>query len=476
MLTAESGYMAVLSGGYSLVINNLTIIEETSAPSGWNSSDREVYQLNNSSEQSPILVRIKDVATGPQQLATNVSIVNSSSATLAITSFQVKGKLWHGNYTDENHSLFSESVIGYLPSNSLTYDEDIWNVEYLGNTYTFELKNSLAYIPPGYSMPLITGVTIPQQTDYDVFGENQTRKLINDFWCLFEISNIQTSTSITYTSGSYSGVEVIASAYYTTIASGNSSSIYIRNNTNQNITSISLTGLRLATFNTNSTTLLQRDNLNISTQFDYELTDCVTHTSSTKSSTTSVSSMQSFTLKPNEMVKLYTIKPTSNAIIYTYQISATLENQTESSDVELGFDIDMANNNERGAVTNNSQEFYEFRLKSSICLADYSQATSTSDYFISPDDFIEQKIDDDTYYYYYKGVVCSNQIIEIFKLFASNIEIESIEHHSGATASYYVASNYTSWEPPMDWLTAMQKIYGEPSETDRNNAIIVTGL
>ena len=57
-----------------------------------------------------------------------------------------------------------------------------------------------------------------------------------------------------------------------------------------------------------------------------------------------------------------------------------------------------------------------------------------------------------------------------FNRYTSTFAVEYIKHVDGADASQYVASNYTTWNPPVEWLANMQAIYGGP---DRDNAIIV---
>ena len=476
MLTAESGYRAILNAGYSLVITQIAITSETTNPSGWTSSSVADVQINNSTKQSPTLVRIKDVATGSKTFETNVSAHNNGTSTMAITSFKVAGKLWYANYTDQDHSAFARYDMGNLPDGSLTYDTNIWSATYSAGVYTFTRTNTSAHIPAGYGIKLISGVSIPMQyyPSVDDAGfiestDSQGNKYfntiaVNDFWCELEVTDVITTSTISYSGGSYTGVEVVAEGYYSTIESDSTASIYLKNNTNQDITSVSLSGLRLAALNSASSQLLPRDNLNTSTEFNYSLTNCLTGaTQSTVKSTASTSqSTSNIIIRPNEKVLLYTITPKSKAVIYTYNISATVGPAAETRDLDLIFNINQNTSatTQTADILNNSDTYHEFRLASSIDLTDY---------LTNPTDFVEQQVDD-VYYYYYKGVICAHQCMTIFKKHASAVTVDYIPHVDGSNADRYVASNYTTWNPPADWLTAMQAIYGEP---DRANAIVV---
>lgn len=501
MLTAESGYGTILANGYSLIITNFSIEVQASNPSGWTASSKLNYEVNNASQQSPILVRIKDVATGYKEIETNVSISNYGESTLEVTAFKVTAKLWYANYADESHSQFSEAIMGYLPEKTgsidcLKYDKNIWTVTYRNNAFEFARNNASAYIPTGYTIPLITGVTIPQQY-YPTGGDAGFTALttvdgvttykpieVNDFWCSLEVSDIVTGAPAEYNSGTYTGVEVVTDGYYSTIALGSSVPMYIRNNTNQNITAVSLDELRVVGFDANkSASLLPRDRINSSLDVNYSLT---THISANT------------IIRPNEMVLAYTITPTANAIIYSYEISATLSSGDASNGINLIFDRTLQTisgntiqNVATGGIINDSETHYEFRIKSSQKLADYTQAEPTSDYFINPSDFVEQKINDTTYYYYYKGVICAHQYMVVFDSYVG-VTIEYIAHVDGAVATDYESGDYTNtiwnptynattgnvtdttWNPPTDWLTAMQKIYGEPTASDRQSATVVT--
>ena len=474
MLTAESGYRAILDAGYSLVITNISVTTEKSNPSNWTPRSVAGMRINNSTEQSPTLVRIKDVATGSKTFEVNVSAQNDSQTTLAITSFKVRGNLWYANYTDQDHSLFAKYDMGELPGNSLIYDNDMWNVTYSEGVYTFTQANSGAHLPVGYGIKLLSGVTISKQyyptvedPDFVENTDSQGNKYfntiaVNDFWCTLDVFDVQTTATVNYSGVGYTGVEVVAEGYYSAINAGATASIYLKNNTNQDITSVSLTNLRLATLNSNSSTLLARDNLNTSTEFDYVLTNHLTGVTKTgvKSTTNTNDATSSVTIRPNEKVLLYTITPSAQAVLYTYNVSVELSSAQAVRDVEMTFDVNNASSNTVCAdIVNNSSSHYEFRLVSSIDLSDC----------LASDEFVEQQVDG-TYYYYYKGVLYSHQAITLFNEYVG-VTIECIAHIDGANAEHYVADNYTTWNPPAEWLTSMQAIFGEP---DRANAIVVT--
>jgi len=472
MLTAEGGYRTILENGYSLVITNISVTSEMSNPSDWTSSDKLNYHINNATEQSPVLVRIKDVATGSKTYETSVSIYNDGIEDFSVTSFKVKARLWYANYTDQNNSEFSESHVAYLPVDSLVYDESMWNVAYENDTYTFTRKTAVGYITTGYGINLISSITVPKQyypaVDDEDFVENSSGEFntisVNDLWCELQISDVQITNTISYSQATYTGVEVNAEGYYSVIEADDSSSIYLCNNTKQDITTINLTGLRLATLNSASSSLLPRDNLNTSTEFNYSLKNCIKNTTknNVKSNVDTNETINNVLIRPNEKVLLYTITPKSKAVIYSYHISVTLTSDIEDRDVDLIFNINKDTTiNETAQLVNNSSTHYEFRITSS---------TDLSDCLLVDSDFIEHEVSG-TYYYYYKGVIYAHQCIDLFNKYADSVDIDSISHVDNADETYYVASNYTTWNPPEDWLTSMKAIYGEPN---RDEAIVVS--
>ena len=476
MLTAESGYRAILSAGYSLVITSIAVTAETTNPSNWTASSVSKVEINNSTEQSPTLVRIKDVATGTKTMETNLSIHNNGTSTVSVTSFKVSGKLWYANYTDQDHSAFARYEIGDLPQDSLLYDTDMWTSTYNAGVYTFTRANTGAHLPSGYGLQLVSGIIIPQQyypaendpnfvENTDSGGNKYFNTIaVNDFWCTLEVSDVQTTETITYQSSNYTGAEVNVEGYYSTIAADTTVSMYLRNNTNQDIVGVSLSNLRLATLSSGSSSLLPRDHLNTSTEFNYSLTNCITGiTKADQKSTTNTSdSSSNILIRPNEKVLLYTITPKLKAVIYTYNILVTLSASAETRDLDLVRNINVSStgSTETADVINNSATNYEFRLTSSVSLAEHLTDNGK---------FVEQVVSG-TYYYYYKGVIYANQMITLLDEYVSELAIDALPHVDGATAEDYVDENYSTWNPPAAWLTAMQKIYGEP---DRDNAIIV---
>lgn len=482
-LTAEY-YSTIISNNYSLILNNISVSLETSTPSGWTSQTAEQYEVHNSSEQSSILVRVQDIISLEKSYDTNISITNNSSYPLIVNSFNVRGYLWYGAYTSQTIdeqiiTTFTETPLGdiatgqcYLRPNYLSddsgqqispsaiwgYNQSLWSVSYNASTYTYTFSNSsgTAYIPSGYTMTLIDSVTIPQTSKCKGASE------ANDFWCSLQLSDVNatvaSSTAPSYSSlTSSTGVETMVEGYYTTITLSAPGKIYVRNNTNQVITNINLTNVTAVRLS--SGTKLPRDRM-------------LTGESNIVTTTNTKQFGSAISLKPNEMVLAYTITPSSGtAIIHSFTITATLEGSAENKDIDLVYthsQTSSATITNKGDIINNSEKYYEFRLKS---------ATDLTSTFIDSTLF-EERVISGTYYYYYKGIMASHRCISIFNSFAQNVTVEYIEHQNTWDSTHYVASNYTAWglndTNDKNWLDAMKKLYDAPTDAEREGATIVS--
>ncbi len=497
MLTAEN-YETIVKGGYSLILNYISVSLETDTSKmavgdggeTWSSQATESYTINNSTNSSQVLARVSDVLASEKAYEADISITNNSNSILKVKSFSVKGYLWYGEYTTTSEDdgsggtnvveHFVEMPLGgadkskcYLRPSYLTdqdsskstlsanniwkFDSSLWSVSYSNNTYTFSNNAGAAYIPSGYTMTLISGVTIPQTTIC------QSATVANDFWCSIEVVGVTTESSApTYTNlTSTVGVETIVEGYYSEMTSSNPGKIYIRNNTNQEITKLTLSN----SINSNmpiiyslaSGTGLARDRLG-SIISSVTITNHLNKTSSTSLISDTIS------IKPNETVLAYTIKPTQSAVIYDYKVTATLNGVEYNDDIDLGYNVEAG----KGEIINNSAKFYEFRLRSATKLSN----------LVNSSDFVEKQ-DGTTYYYYYKGVICPGQCITIFDgEFAHNVTIgtsDKIEHDDSWDVSRYTAGNYEIWNLAEDdaWLSAMKAPFTEPTTEERQNAVKV---
>ena len=430
---------------------------------------KKSYTVVNSTVQSPVLARVIDVyESSYTNYNANISVTNNGSAPLNITGFTVSSKLWYGDYDiDEENgekilTSFDESSMGdgYLKNTSagvydaLMFDTNIWYVSnYQDGVFTFSKRTDVdasTYIPTGYAMTLISGIKIIKTQEC----QDATTQLANDFWCSLDIT-ITTSAMSSSSYGSNAGVEVITDGYYNAIEAGSEGKIYIRNNTNQVITDVSLEKDGVSTLEVydlqNRDGYLPRDDRNneISAEVTSKLTDTIS-------------------IKPNEMVLAYTIKPSTRAIIYDFDLTVTLENSAESSDIDLQYN----QSTQKGAIINNSDNYYEFRL---VANSDISSKLNES----IRSKFIMNDVDG-TYYFYYKGIICPHRHMEILNDYVGGIEVEYVAHNNMATADTYVASGvYADWntsdaEGLTSWFAEMKKLYNTPSASDRAGATKVT--
>ena len=491
-LTAEN-YETLIQQGYSLILNYISVVPVTSVDEvvtseTWRSKQREGYTITNSSQQSGVLVRVEDVLTYPKTYEMKLSITNNTNSTMVISSFSLRGYLWYGSYTRTSSQdingeetiieTFKETPLGninnnecylksdyaldksatqFSPEDIWKYDTEVWSCaesEAKDGTYVFSYKSGVAYIPKGYTITLISGVTIPQTTAC------QTEISANDFWCSIEDVKVSASAgtpeyaSITTTTG----IETVVEGYYNEMTSANPGKIYIRNNTNQVITGVSLgeNNSSLVVYSLTSGTKLPRDRKG-----------SLINASVTSHLTGNIS------IKPNEMILAYTITPNQAAIIDSYTLTATLAGEADNNNIDLVYNEIT----QKGEIINNSTNFYEFRLVSTIQLTN-----------IVSGKFIE-KLVDGKYYYYYKGVICPHQCITIFNgvFIASgvrattlNITINSndkIVHNSSWGENHYVASNYAVWSlndvTDKAWFDAMKVPYLPLTDAEKAGAVVL---
>lgn len=467
MLTAEARYRDILINNYKLVICKLSVTFEN-ATTG-TEINQPTYKVNNSTSQSPVLARYKDIVASNMTADVKTSVSNIGTNPLKINSFTVTGKLWYAGYTvtavegETSIQVFEEMIKGYLSSSNFKYDTDLWTASASGDAVTFTAKSGgfNAYVSSGYEMPLITGVIIPNQSgDLSGLVDVGDEIYVYDLWCSLEISITSYTEVTSYTSsGAYTGVEVVTNAYNSTISANSYSYIYVRNNTNQTITAVNLSNFALAQVSSASGN--PRNNMNASASFSYELMafggkgQYVTSTGSLSTSAPSTNpssstnltvSSLSVNIKPNDYVLLFRIKPSQNAIVYSYNISVQMASGNTNLPTMLKCDDAQGS-----YLINNSATKYEFRIKSNVDLSSY--LANSSEYVLNQSG--------SNYFAYYVGVINENQIISITKKLEgkASITVEVLEHVKGAEASQYVASNYTSWTPPTQWLTQMQNIY-----------------
>lgn len=481
--TAEN-YESITKYGYSLILNNISVNEITNVNDTnqvvvgnngekWadKTNDKKSYTITNSTVQSPVLARVTDVSASEfTNYDANITITNNGAEPLNISGFTVSSKLWYGDYDTQEENgekiltSFDEMAMGdgYLKNTSdgvydaLIFDTNIWYVSnYNDGVFTFAKRTgenvSLStYIPSGYAMTLISGIKIVKTPEC----ENSTTKQANDFWCSLDI----TITTSSMTSGSYgttAGVEVITDGYYNAIESGSEGKIYIRNNTNQVITGVSLEKDGVSTLEVYD--LQNRDGYLPRNDRNNEISADVT-----KHLTGTIS------IKPNEMVLAYTITASTRAIIYDFDLTVTLENSAETSDIDLQYNQAT----QKGVIINNSDSYYEFRLVAG------SDITSKLNENVRTK-FVMSNVGN-TYYFYYKGIICPHRHMEILNAFVSDVRVEYVEHSEMANANTYVASGvYADWNTSdatglTSWFTEMKKLYNAPTTADRQNAIKVT--
>ncbi len=458
MMTASSGFRAAMYNGYRMVVHTVTIVPQYSVPSSVNISNRASYTINNSSEKSGILIEQKNWAGGSTAVETDVTIHNTSDETLAIDTFTVKGTLWHSSY-DGNNSAWSEAETGtYLTpeygANGSTiskacidYDANLWELtKYEDSTYTFKRKG-VNYVPSGYAMTLLTGVTVAEQ-DYPTYPGGYTEEndqevaYVYDLWCKLEVTVTFASNETTSLQENYTGLEVSTNGYYSKITSSSPAEVYVRNNTNQNVYNVQLS---LTLYPAPADKPLRN---NIST-----LNGTVSYTTTNYASNYGTSKI---VLRPNEKKLLFVITPTADAIIYNYTVTAKLEAGVVSGQV------DRVINEENGTVglVNNTQDLYEFRLKSTKDLTSMVSEGFVVGNVLGTNDALTAS------YAYYKGVICPNQVLEVLTEIGTNfdVEVEIVQHTQGWDHTHYVAGNYSAWADDTSgamstWLTIMASIY-----------------
>lgn len=497
MLTAEARYRDILINGYKMVLSNVSV--EITASLSTEHAELD-YQVNNPTAKAPILARYKDIAVSSQLQQAKVTATNLKDSAIRINSFTVKGKLWYADYTavdqggEASIQVFAEQVKGYLGVSNIKYNTTLWSTSTFGDTITFTAKsNSFStYIASGYEMPLISAVTIPDQSgDLSSLVNVGDEIYVHDLWCSLEV-NITSYSQVTEfsTSGSNYAIEVVTPSY-----DYSAGDICVRNNTNQTITSVTLSNLTLARLTQTSGN--PRDNMDASASFEYTLqafgvngaryvspTGALSQTmpSSKPSSSSALSITIDVNLMPNDCTTVFRITSTSRGIIYDYQISANMSGGEANADARLiRTAYPKGENTESYPSTiliNNSSNKYEFRLKFNFdvsqclqCVVDNNSNVPANFSFAESGGY---------YYAYYKGVINQGQIME----FAINqataggvnsaeyiaLEVELIQHADGVIDSHYTAGNYSSWNPPAEWLTSMQNIYKVLNTSDLETA------
>lgn len=503
MLTAE-GASDVINGDYSLILSDISVTvidsvdkiktdDRTDAEGNpinnvWSATGytKNNYEIHNSTQNSPVLALVRDIASGSATYQADISITNNNSTPLSLTSFTVKADLWYGEYEGSIKKFNKTSMDeNYLTDDSLVYDKSIWSCsrsivtttaddgsEINNNVFVFSLSNGKSiYIPSGYSLTIISGIKISNPNTQTSTEVGVVTEETNDFWCTLDVTSISgNTTNIDYTQTSVSGklndiqsktlvsgIELIVEGYYGVINEDNPGKIYIRNNSRQVITNANLSNIRVYSLYT------EADNTNT---IDYTLfvpRDRITGANATASVTQYITTATS--IKPGEVVLICQILSEEDAIIYDFDISITRESTEENSDVDLTY----SEHDRCGFITNNSNNYYEFRL---------SSTTRLTSIFTKHGDFVEVEVSQNQYYYYYKGILCPNRSIKIFSDFGTNVEVEYIVHNPTKSPDDYMASNYSDWNlddtTDKDWFDAMKKLYNVPSDEDRTNAEMIT--
>ncbi len=496
MMTAEVS-ATFITNDWKLMLNNISVAlieDESELKTGtngdtWSSSTRPDYEIHNSTTNSPILVRAKDVyGDNLTEYDANISVTNTSNSAMSVEGFTVRSLLWYGAYIpqgDNKPDKFEVSQFDsgdtkeHLTTGALQYDTNLWdcatsvyvdsNTGLVYGVFTFTRKSNdlLTYATPGSAIELVKGVQIPK---------TQTCQIGNqafDFWCSLEVTSLNVSEQATFTHSSTSGVEVIVDGYYNAFTDSNPAKIYIRNNTNQVISGVTLNTLKVFELS-NSANFLPRDKTasEIGFTYAYQLNGTVS-------------------IKPNEKVLAYVVVPTfvngTSAVITEVKVTATLT--TYNNDIDLIYNNSnvtisgtVATDRGTGVIINNSDKYYEFRLKSSTLLTDNFLSGKENSFVLSTVN--------GTHYYYFKGIICPKQRIELFKSFGKNVEVEYIEHNQKLGGTQYFASNVdentqavtnsvynTQWGIASNedaWLQAMKNLYNEPSQSERDNAVVVT--
>lgn len=518
MLTAEDPYMTLLHQGYGLVITSITASQTDNAPAGWVSQNKDSYDIINSTEKSPALVRVQNVSSSTKIVTTNASVVNNSDKNMKITQFSVKAKLWYSTYQSGNDgqgntvvSAWAEKLLNdagtikdsvttynYMPKIETGafkgYNAGLWKldtttpIEYLNtdgvngiDTVQFNfVSNGEVYVAPGYSMQLIDSLWIPKQyypvaEDFVAINNSSDghgNKLytpieVYDMWCSIDVNVTTTSSTSCGQNTEYSGIESVTNGYHSFVESGNGINIYVKNNTKQNITSVTLSSLFIATENTEvNVNLIDRERIDEGIDFGFKVKMIGSSTEKTyytNSEDQFESESAEVLIRPNDTVLLCTITDIadashSNYIISRYTITASLAEGAESMAADL-----VKNTNTASADLINGSEFcYEFRIVAPTTSNISSKIANCATDF-------EVKTVGGNEYYYYKGVICIGQCITILTNLetTAGFDVELIKHVANRDGDYYVASNYTEWntnnELSDSWLNIMQNIYSAPS-------------
>lgn len=467
-LTAQGNYQEHARQGLKLVVGSveLTFVASGATPNDWSQKGDNGYTINNSTLSSPLLARYADTVSGLTK-DLSVGVTNTSDSPIQINEFTVKGNLWYADNTDPLDC--KETVVQTLSSlSALKYDSALWSVECDPNThvYTFtRITNSVfnAHLGSNYCLNLISGVTVPAQSISGLVNVGDT-VAVYDLWLTLDvnITNYSVINENTYAysgSGPYSGAEVAINGYYNMITSGSESYILLKNNTSQTISSVTISGLTLAKVNNNYTNGIVREHVDTVQSFTYLLNGA------TKQSTNSTTITLTHNILPNDCVQIAVIKPSVNAVIYSYSVSVVVTSGNGDTANRM-----IANHGEN-YVVNRSNNMYEFRFKAK----QRTDSTSALDNLSTNDYVLETK--NGYVYAYYLGAIYPGQLLResaitnnVFASVTDEISVDFISHSANVDATtQYVASKYSTWTPPTDWLNGMKAIYSAPTTSEIRN-------
>ena len=359
-----------------------------------------------------------------------MSVTSHNANPIKITSFTIRAKLWYAINTDPLE--YTEAVSYITTATPFNYNSSLWNTPQLvGNEYTFTASGT-HYIPYGYEMQLINGITIPAQT-----YESADLVTVRDLWCAMEIVAINYEEVTEYSANSnYANIEVSAPNQYVPISSNGAGYITIKNNTNQVVTSATL-GLTL-----------QATDSNVS--FEYDVITGADYTVVKAGATSSTLTTQTFAnlnIYPNERVVLCKIVPEVRCTINSCSVQVVLSNNAIPNAI-VSRRIEQTDiNYNRSYIVNTSSIAYQVRINSEQDLSN----------ILSADDFVFSA---DKKYAYYVGVVYPNQVIDLGNMLTNNVkyDLQLVEYDLNT------APSFTDWSLSGDtavsaWQAKMHNIF-----------------
>ena len=440
MLTAQGEYEAIWRNGYKLIISAVDVdfISTTMT------TEEVGYSVSNSTEISPVLARYVE----PSSKNVNISIANTGSQVLKITSFTIQGKLW---YADNSNALEYAEVVSYLSNDdAFVYDSDVWNEPVYsseGSIYTFTAKQD-TYIIPGYGMPLISGVNVPAHTYETVEGSTT---YVQDRWCGIEIVDMVVAVkgeNDSVTSQNYS-VEVSAPNYWVPLEPGEIGLISIKNNTEQMIASLRIS---VEMMWLEDGECYREQGEQIST-YQYELENLAVYSTREVTGPSGVD-MIDVSIRPGERLAIWSVSSEYRCMISSVGVYVRTESTIYGQDVDMfrtcRSDVE---GQESSYIVNNSDKTYEFRAYGIQGVVDM------------PECFV---LDSDAGYAYYEGIIRPHQIINFGDLFLFSEYIDVISLEIDAAEHTGVYDDFgTSWDDvPEDWISAMQGIFQANTDMD----------